>query len=70
VIVFAAAEGVGLDPQVGFLHAIRSGRPALALTWWKNFESYWETEWQLLLINRRQNNTATFWRKAWRIEYT
>ena len=25
----AAVEGVGLDPQLGFLHAVRSGRPAL-----------------------------------------
>ena len=27
----AALEGVGLDPQVGYLHALRPGRPALAL---------------------------------------
>ena len=27
----AAAEGVGLDPQMGFLHALRPGRPALGL---------------------------------------
>ena len=27
----AAAETVGLDPQVGYLHALRPGRPALAL---------------------------------------
>lgn len=27
----AALEGVGLDPQVGFFHALRPGRPALAL---------------------------------------
>ena len=27
----AACEGVGLDPQIGFLHAVRPGRPALAL---------------------------------------
>ena len=27
----AAAEGVGLDPQVGFLHVLRPGRPRLAL---------------------------------------
>ena len=26
-----ALEGVGLDPQIGFLHEIRSGRPGLAL---------------------------------------
>ena len=27
----SAAEGVGLDPQLGFMHAVRPGRPALAL---------------------------------------
>lgn len=27
----SALEAVGLDPQVGYLHALRSGRPALAL---------------------------------------
>lgn len=26
-----AADAVGLDPQIGFLHGLRSGRPALAL---------------------------------------
>jgi len=29
--VVGALDAVGLDPQVGFLHAVRSGRPALAL---------------------------------------
>ncbi|MDP7384604.1 MAG: CRISPR-associated endonuclease Cas1 [Nitrospinota bacterium] len=27
----SALEGVGLDPQVGYLHGLRPGRPALAL---------------------------------------
>ena len=27
----AALEQTGLDPQVGYLHALRAGRPALAL---------------------------------------
>ncbi len=29
--VVGAIEAVGLDPQVGFLHGVRSGRPSLAL---------------------------------------
>ena len=29
--VAAALEGVGLDPQVGYLHRDRPGRPSLAL---------------------------------------
>lgn len=31
VEVIGAAEAVGLDPQVGFLHRLRPGRPSLAL---------------------------------------
>ena len=33
----AAVEGVGLDPQFGFLHAIRSGKPALSLDLMEEF---------------------------------
>jgi CRISPR-associated protein Cas1 len=33
----SALEGVGLDPQLGFLHALRPGRPALALDLMEEF---------------------------------
>ena len=50
----AAAEGVGLDPQVGFLHAIRSGRPALSLDLMEEFRVLLGDRVAITLINRRQ----------------
>ena len=49
-----AAEGVGLDPQFGFLHCLRPGRPALALDLMEEFRSYIADRLVLTLINRRQ----------------
>ena len=34
-----ALEGVGLDPQIGFLHEVRSGRPGLALDLMEEFRA-------------------------------
>lgn len=50
----AAAEGVGLDPQVGFLHALRPGRAALALDLMEELRSMLADRLALTLINRRQ----------------
>jgi CRISPR-associated protein Cas1 len=50
----AAVEGVGLDPQVGFLHTLRPGRPALALDLVEEFRSVLADRLALTLINRRQ----------------
>ena len=50
----AAAEGVGLDPQFGYLHCLRPGRPALALDLMEEFRSYFADRLVLTLINRRQ----------------
>lgn len=50
----AAAEGVGLDPQVGMLHAVRPGRPALALDLMEEYRSGLVDRLALTLINRRQ----------------
>jgi CRISPR-associated protein Cas1 len=50
----AAAEGVGLDPQVGFLHALRPGRPALALDLMEELRAYVADRLVLTLINRQQ----------------
>lgn len=50
----AALEGVGLDPQVGFLHALRPGRPALALDLMEEFRPALADRLALALINRRQ----------------
>lgn len=50
----AALESVGLDSQVGFLHALRPGRPALALDLMEEFRPIIADRLALTLINRRQ----------------
>jgi CRISPR-associated protein Cas1 len=56
----SAAEGVGLDPQVGYLHALRSGRPALGLDLMEEFRAVVADRLALSLINRRQVQTKHF----------
>lgn len=50
----AAAEGVGLDPQFGFLHALRSGKPALSLDLMEEFRPILADRLALNLVNRKQ----------------
>ena len=56
----AAAEGVGLDPQVGFLHVLRPGRPALALDLMEELRAVLADRLALTLVNRRQITAAHF----------
>lgn len=56
----AALEGVGLDPQVGYLHALRPGRPALALDLMEEFRPVLADRLALTLINRRQLKAEHF----------
>jgi CRISP-associated protein Cas1 len=56
----AALESVGLDPQVGYLHVLRSGRPALALDLIEEFRSYIADRLALTLINRAQITVKDF----------
>jgi CRISPR-associated protein Cas1 len=56
----AAVEGVGLDPQVGYLHALRPGRPALALDLIEELRSVLADRVALSLINRRQLQAEDF----------
>ena len=56
----AAAETVGLDPQVGFLHALRPGRPALALDLMEPLRPVLADRLALTLINRRQIQPQDF----------
>ncbi|HQU98130.1 MAG TPA: type I-C CRISPR-associated endonuclease Cas1c [Nitrosomonas sp.] len=50
----SAIESVGLDPQLGFLHAVRPGRAALALDLMEEFRSILADRLALTLINRGQ----------------
>lgn len=50
----AACEGVGLDPQIGFLHALRPGRPSLALDLMEELRAPLADRLVLTLVNRGQ----------------
>lgn len=52
--VTSALEGVGLDPQVGFLHRDRPGRPSLSLDLMEELRPFVADRLALTLINRRQ----------------
>lgn len=56
----SAVEAVGLDPQIGFLHALRPGRAALALDLQEEFRSVLADRLALTLINRGQIGPKDF----------
>lgn len=55
-----ALEGVGLDPQIGYLHALRPGRPALALDLMEELRALGADRLAVTLINRRQLRASSF----------
>ncbi len=55
----SAVEAAGLDPQVGFLHAVRPGRAALALDLMEEFRCFAD-RLALSLINRGQIGAEDF----------
>jgi CRISPR-associated protein Cas1 len=56
----SALESVGLDPQLGFLHAVRPGRAALALDLMEEFRAILADRLVLTLINRGQVSEKDF----------
>ncbi len=56
----AAAESTGLDPQVGFLHAPRPGRPSLALDLMEELRPVLADRVALTLLNRQQLQPGDF----------
>jgi CRISPR-associated protein Cas1 len=56
----SALESVGLDPQCGFLHRDRPGRPSLALDLMEEFRPVFADRCVLTVINRRQISPADF----------
>ena len=56
----AAAETVGLDPAVGFLHRDRPGRPSLALDLMEELRPFFADRLALSLLNRRQLRARDF----------
>lgn len=55
----SACEAAGLDPQVGFLHALRPGRAALALDLMEEFRPLAD-RLALSLVNRNQVDSGSF----------
>ena len=58
--VQAALESVGLDPQVGFMHQDRPGRPGLALDMMEELRPIMADRLALALVNRRQVGPGGF----------
>jgi CRISP-associated protein Cas1 len=56
----SACESVGLDPQMGFLHALRPGKPALALDLMEELRALLADRLVLTLINRGQISPDDF----------
>jgi CRISPR-associated protein Cas1 len=58
--VVAALESIGLDPQVGFLHRERPGRPSLALDVMEELRPHFADRLAVTLINRNQISAKGF----------
>ena len=58
--IASALQGVGLDPQAGFLHADRPGRDSLAQDILEEFRAWWVDRLVLSLINRQQLGKKDF----------
>lgn len=67
----AALTSIGLDPFVGYLHAERPNRPALALDLMEEFRPWLADRLAVTLINRQQIGTEDFrTREGGAVEFT
>lgn len=67
----AALTSIGLDPFVGFLHAERPNRPALALDLMEEFRPWLADRLAVTLINRQQISPEDFkMREGGAVEFT
>lgn len=62
--VRGALESVGLDPQVGYLHGLRPGRPALALDVLEEFRPSLADRFVVRCFTRRQLTAADFFERS------
>lgn len=58
--IHGAAEQVGLDPYIGFLHGLRPGKPALALDLMEEYRPVFADRLALTLLNRHQLHRSHF----------
>ncbi|MDK2961929.1 MAG: CRISP-associated protein Cas1 [Eubacteriaceae bacterium] len=61
--VRSALETTGLDPYVGFMHALRPGRPALALDLMEELRAYMVDRLVITMINLKQISKKDFFQK-------
>jgi CRISPR-associated endonuclease Cas1 len=61
--VQSALESVGLDPQVGFLHRDRPGRPSLALDMMEELRGFLVDRLVVSMVNRKQVDPSQFVQK-------
>ncbi|MBS1813082.1 MAG: CRISPR-associated endonuclease Cas1 [Acidobacteria bacterium] len=67
----AALTATGLDPFVGYLHAVRANRPALALDLMEEFRPLIADRLAITLINRKQITKDDFiFREGGTVEFT
>lgn len=55
-----AIQGVGLDPQIGFLHTLRPGRPSLGLDLMEELRPLFADRLAISMVNRRQLKKRDF----------
>ena len=60
----SALESIGLDPQMGYLHALRPGKPALALDLMEELRPIMVERVVVTLINRKQVKSGDFEKKS------
>lgn len=60
VDISGALQGVGLDPQVGFLHEDRPGRDSLAQDILEEFRAWWVDRMVLSMVNLKQISVQDF----------
>ncbi len=58
--IVAALESIGLDPQAGFLHRDRPGRPSLALDVMEELRPHFADRLAVTLVNRNQISSRGF----------
>ncbi|MFG2227724.1 type I-C CRISPR-associated endonuclease Cas1c [Streptomyces sp. NPDC048644] len=59
-LVHGAAEQIGLDPYIGYLHGLRPAKPALSLDLMEEFRPVLGDRFALTLLNRRQLRAEHF----------
>ena len=58
--IVGALESVGLDPQIGYLHSVRPGRPALALDLLEELRPSYADRFVVTLLTRKRLSASSF----------